>query len=63
MECCGALLMVLDNRKHGAGAVYLYSSVRDVVQEKASGLSLHLELSAVQKRLAKLRKAVLERNS
>lgn len=47
MECCGALLMVLDNRKHGAGAVYLYSSVRDVVQEKASGLSLHLELSAV----------------
>lgn len=39
--------MVLDNRKRGAGAVYLYSSVRDVAQEKASGLSLHLELSGI----------------
>lgn len=47
MECCGALLIVLDNRKHGAGAVYLHSSIRDVVQEKASGLSLHLELSSI----------------
>lgn len=39
--------MVLDNGKQGAGAVYLYSSAGDVVQEKASGLSLHLQLSGI----------------
>lgn len=39
--------MVLDNRKRGAGAVYLYSTVRGVVQEKGSGLSLYLELSGI----------------
>lgn len=53
--------MVLDNRKHGAGAVYLHSSVRDVVQEKASGLSLHLELSGIYsvKRAGKAEKSSL----
>lgn len=30
---------MLDNRKHVAGAVFLYSTIRGVVQEEASGSS------------------------